>query len=145
MTKLLVILLIALIIEAIGVVLISRGLKQISAGDQAGFRQIGRVVRLGLTNRLILTGVFLEALFFAAFLYLLSRADVSLIWPLTSLGFIINTLAAKFIGHEHVSPLRWTGVLLIALGAAIVGWSEKRPVPANPPLPPAASDRSSGA
>jgi drug/metabolite transporter (DMT)-like permease len=49
------------------------------------------------------------------------------------MGFVLTTLAAKFIRHEEVSTLRWSGVVLIMLGAALVGWSEKqkqdRPAP----------------
>jgi drug/metabolite transporter (DMT)-like permease len=49
---------------------------------------------------------------------------VSFIWPLTSLGFIVTTLAAEFILREKVSASRWTGVALIALGAFLISYSE---------------------
>jgi drug/metabolite transporter (DMT)-like permease len=52
-----------------------------------------------------------------------------LIWPLTSLGFVLTTLAAKYIRHENVSALRWSGVVLIVIGASLVGWSEKAKEP----------------
>jgi drug/metabolite transporter (DMT)-like permease len=45
---------------------------------------------------------------------------------LTALGFVFTTLAAKIISHEDVSGLRWTGVILIVIGALLVGWSEKQ-------------------
>jgi drug/metabolite transporter (DMT)-like permease len=50
---------------------------------------------------------------------------VSLIWPLTSLGFVITALAARMVRHEEVSALRWTGVAIIVIGAALVAWSEQ--------------------
>ncbi len=56
---------------------------------------------------------------------MLKNWDVSLVWPLTSLGFVITTLAAKYLRHEEVTGLRWSGVLLIMMGAALVAWSEK--------------------
>ncbi len=127
MARILIILFIGLLLEAVGVVLLSRGLKQVGEPRQASFSELGRVMRQGVTNRLILSGVFFEALFFVSLLILLARSDVSLIWPLTSLGFIITTLAAKYLAHEQVSSLRWSGVCLIVIGAALVGWSEKRP------------------
>jgi len=58
-------------------------------------------------------------------LVMLKRWDVSLIWPLTSLGFVLTTLAAKYIRHENVTGLRWSGVILIMVGASLVGWSER--------------------
>lgn len=131
MVKFLVILLIALVLEAIGVVFISRGLKQIGDMERVCYSEICRVVRDGITNRSIITGVFFEALFFVGLLVLMSQNDVSFIWPLTSLGFVITTLAAKFYLHEQVPSMRWAGVLLIMLGAGLISWTEqKHPAPA---------------
>ncbi len=126
MFKLIVILIVALIFEAVGVVLLSQGLQEIGNVDRITPAAIKRVVFQGVTNRNILLGVLLEAIFFGALLILLAKADVSLIWPLTSIGFVLTTAAAKFIRHEEVSSLRWSGVVLIMVGAALVGWSEKQ-------------------
>src|SRR5678815_852442 len=126
MIKLIVILLVALVFEAVGVVLLSSGLKQIGSVEVMTLTAVKRVVFEGATNRNILLGVLFEAIFFGMLLVLLAKADVSLIWPLTSIGFVLTTGAAKFIRHEDVSPLRWSGVVLIMIGAALVGWSEKQ-------------------
>src|SRR5258706_5154659 len=126
MFKLIVILIVALIFEAVGVVLLSQGLQEIGNVDRITPAAIKRVVFQGVTNRNILLGVLLEAIFFGALLILLAKADVSLIWPLTSIGFVLTTAAAKFIRHEEVSSLRWSGVVLIMIGAALVRWSEKQ-------------------
>ena len=126
MHKLILILIGALIFEAIGVVLLSQGLRQIGKVEKVTPAEIRRVIVQGATNRNILMGVLFEAIFFGALLMLLTRADVSLIWPLTSLGFVLTTGAAKFIRHEEVTSLRWSGVVLIMIGAALVGWSEKQ-------------------
>jgi drug/metabolite transporter (DMT)-like permease len=125
MTKLLVILFIGLVLEAMGVVYLSAGLKQIGAPQRINFTEIRRVVVEGATNRNILAGVFMEATFFAILLISLKLWDVSLVWPLTSLGFVLTTLAAKYIRHEEVSGVRWAGVFLIVAGAVLVGYSEK--------------------
>ena len=124
MVKLIVVLLAALVLEAIGVVFLSQGLKQ--AGELAQ-RNLPEMLRLGgrcITNGHFLLGILMETVFFLALLYLLKNADVSLVWPLTSLGFVLTTLAAKYIRHEQVSDLRWAGVFLIVAGAALVGYSE---------------------
>ncbi len=137
MTKVLVILLLALLVEAVGVVFLSKGLKQIGEPQTVNLREIGRVVRRGLVNPSLLLGVALEAAFFAALLYLLSQKDVSLIWPLTSLGFVLTALAARLILREEVSALRWAGVILIVIGACLVSYSEalKTPPPPSPAAP----------
>jgi undecaprenyl phosphate-alpha-L-ara4N flippase subunit ArnE len=124
MYKLLLFLLAALVLEAMGVVYLSKGLKEIGEPRALTPSEIGRVTLQGLANGSLLAGIAMETAFFVMLMILLKRHDVSLIWPLTSLGFVLTALAAKFIRHEEVSLLRWSGVLLIVSGAALVGWSE---------------------
>ncbi len=132
MAKLVGILLIALVFEAIGVVFLNRGLKQLGDVPQISIRAVGGVVAQGFRNANILLGVLFEAIFFGALLYLMTKSDVSFIWPMTSLGFVLTTLAAKFILQEQVSVARWAGVLLIMAGAGLITWTEQNkttPVP----------------
>lgn len=131
MSKVIFLLIVALIFEAVGVVYLSAGLKQIGEVKTLSLREVGRVIRQGAVNGRILLGVLLETIFFGFLIVLLKRNDVSLIWPLTSLGFVLTALSARFILHEQVSPVRWVGVVLIVMGAALVSWSEKvkRPNP----------------
>src|SRR5438270_814471 len=131
MAKLIGILLIALTLEAVGVVLLGLGLRQIGEMQQISFAEITRLIGRGITNSSILLGTLFETIFFVALLVMLKKWDVSLIWPLTSLGFVLTTLAAKYIRHEDVTALRWSGVILIVIGASLVGWSEKRKEAAN--------------
>jgi drug/metabolite transporter (DMT)-like permease len=125
MTKLIVILLLGLLFEAVGVVFLSQGLHEIGEVKTVSPTEISRIIVRGVTNWNILLGTLLEAIFFGMLLYLLSQRDVSLIWPLTSLGFVLTALAARMVRHEEVSALRWTGVIIIVIGAALVAWSEQ--------------------
>lgn len=134
MGKLVVILVVSLILEAVGVVYLNRGLKELGNVSQFAWRNVKDIAWRSLTNRNILAGVAFEALFFGGILMLLAKGDVSFIWPLTSLGFVLTTLAAKFILGEEVSLVRWSGVLLIMAGACLIIWSEKaKPTPLSPP------------
>jgi uncharacterized membrane protein len=125
MTKLLIILLTGLVFEAVGVVYLNHGLKQVGEVRTVNAAEVMRVIKSGVSNHNILLGVFFEAVFFGTLLVLMSKGTVSFIWPLTSLGFVLTTIAAKFILHEEVSPLRWGGVLLIMLGAGVITYTEK--------------------
>jgi drug/metabolite transporter (DMT)-like permease len=138
MAKVVIILLVALCFEAVGVVLLSAGLKDIGEPNGITLSEIGRLVRQGSTNSRILLGILFETIFFVFLLVLLKRNEVSLIWPLTSLGFVLTALSAKFLLHEQVSAARWAGVILIMAGAALVSWSEKNK-PAKPPVRRAAA------
>jgi len=124
-SKYICILLVALIFEAVGVVFLSKGLKEIGEVSRISVSEVAGLIARGAKNPSLLLGVFLEAIFFGALLYLLSQRDVSLIWPLTSLGFVITALAARIFLNEQVSWIRWCGVILIVAGAGMVTWSEK--------------------
>ena len=78
MAKVLTILLVGLIFEAIGVVLLNQGLKQIGTVERVAWPEIVRVVRDGATNPRILLGVAFEAGFFGCLLVLMARSDVRL-------------------------------------------------------------------
>src|SRR4051812_4799376 len=103
MIKLLVILFLALTFEAIGVVYLSHGLKQLPGLTEVSVPGIVRLIQHAAGNADLIRGVFFEALFFAGLIYLMSRADVSFVWPLTALGFVFTTIAAKFFLGETVS------------------------------------------
>ncbi len=125
MAKLLLILLIGLTFESAGVVLLKKGMTSIGDVQAITVAELGRVVKAGITNPQILLGVFFEALFFLSLLILMNRSDISLLWPLTGLSFVFATLAAMWFLHEHVSPVRWAGVVLIMIGAALISYSEQ--------------------
>ena len=134
MTRLLLILLIGLVFEATGVVLLKKGITQIGEVKQITPAEIGRVIRSGATNANILLGVFFEALFFACLLLLMSRSDISFLWPLTALSFVMTTFAAVIFLNEKVSAARWAGVIFIVIGAALISYSEhSKPKPAALP------------
>jgi drug/metabolite transporter (DMT)-like permease len=133
MARILVIMLIAVTIEAAGVVILSSGLKQIQGARQITVSEIARVVKDGCTNGKVLLGTALEAVFYGFLLYMLSRNEVSFIWPLTSLGFIVTTLAAILILGERVSGVRWAGVALIAAGVFLISYNESVKPKQNPP------------
>jgi drug/metabolite transporter (DMT)-like permease len=137
-TKFILILLIALVFEAIGVVFLSGGLKQIGEPKTMNTAEIASLIIRGATNKNILMGVFFEAIFFGFLLYLLAQKDVSIVWPLTALGFVITSLAARIFLNEEISSVRWTGIFLIVLGAGLVTCSAKtkeRNADEQPPAP----------
>ncbi len=125
MIRLLPVLVVGLLMEAVGVVFLSRGLKEIGEMTKVSIPEILGLFGRGVTNRHILGGVALEAAFFGCLLFLMSRADVSFIWPLTALSFVFSTLAAIFYLGEKVSPLRWLGIVFILIGAGVITYTEK--------------------
>ena len=136
MAKLLLILLIGLVFESTGVVLLKKGMIQVGEVQVVNAAEIARVVKAGLTNSLVLLGVFFEALFFVCLLILMSKSDISFLWPLTALSFVFATFAAIWFLNEQVSVIRWAGVIFIMIGAALISYSEHVRPKASPGLAP---------
>jgi drug/metabolite transporter (DMT)-like permease len=53
----------------------------------------------------------------------LSRVPVSVAYPMLSLGYIVNAIAAHYLLGEAVTPLRWLGIALIVVGVGLVARS----------------------
>ena len=136
MFKLLSILLVGLICESAGVVLLKKGIDNVGDMHSLTSSEIFRVVRSCLTSHQVWLGIFFEALFFIGLLVLMSKSDISCLWPLTGLSFVFATFAAMWFLGEHVSPTRWIGVCLIVLGAGFISYSEHSK---EKPAPPASS------
>ena len=135
MVKLLSILIIGLIFESAGVVSLKIGITQIGDMKEVSVAELVKVVKVGATNVSVLLGVFCEAVFFASLLILMSKSDISFLWPMTGLSFVFATFAAIWFLHERVSPVRWVGVVCIMIGTALISYSEH----AKPKLPPPAA------
>jgi drug/metabolite transporter (DMT)-like permease len=134
MPKLLLILIVGLVFESTGVILLKKGMTQIGDMNSHNADEIFRVVRAGATNPQILLGVFFEALFFLCLLILMSKSDISFLWPLTALSFVFATFAAMWFLGEQVSAMRWVGVILIVLGAAFISYSQHLKEKPAPPV-----------
>ena len=152
MTKILIILVIAFSFEAIGVITLKRGLDKIGIlynarkADLPVWKNVLRLIGDWFTTRDVLLGLVLETAFFVLLNYLLGLRDVSFIWPLTALSFVLTTLAAKFLLKEEVDGWRWAGVTLIIAGAVLISYSERvKKKPADAPTIHAAGASISGA
>lgn len=130
MTKIIFILLIAFAFEAFGVIQLKEGINRIKVqyvAREATTPKLKNIVKLvgnWFANKNILLGLLLETIFFVLLQYLLGQRDVSFIWPLTAVSFIMTTLAAEFILHEKVNAMRWSGVIVIVIGAALISYGE---------------------
>lgn len=72
----------------------------------------------------VIIGIALLIGFFSSYLASLSWADLTFVLPATSIGNVIVALLARFWKHEHISPMRWVGIVLIT---AAVGFIARGP------------------
>jgi drug/metabolite transporter (DMT)-like permease len=120
MLKTLTLVLIAAVIGGTGHVLLAKGMKTVGDLTEAPSERLGGMVARALSNRWLLLGVALQATFFAMYLTLLSRAEVSQVLPMTAVDYIVVALLAYALLGEAVTPARWMGILLIVAGVFMV-------------------------
>jgi drug/metabolite transporter (DMT)-like permease len=79
----------------------------------------------------VLLGISLLIVWLLTRMTLLSWADLSYVLPVTSIGYVLNTLIGKYFFDEKITPARWLGTLLIVAGIALVGSTCPRTTPAQ--------------
>jgi drug/metabolite transporter (DMT)-like permease len=77
-----------------------------------------------LMNPFIWMGVIGEFSALALYLSVISRAPLSLAYPILALGYLITAIEARLFLGEQVTWLRVLGIGVIIFGVALVGLSE---------------------
>ncbi len=115
-------LLVALIVGSttIGDLLQSREMKR--HGEIEDFRPsgLGRLLAALVRRRNLILAVCFMAVSFFAFMTLLGVSDLSFAVPATAASYVVETILAKYILGEQVSPRRWAGACLVAGGVALL-------------------------
>jgi drug/metabolite transporter (DMT)-like permease len=117
------VLLVGLCLESVGNVMLRRGMKEVGEVVSFSIPALFGVFLKGITNLSVITGVTLDALFFGCLLIALSWMEVSVVLPLTAVGYVTTAITAKIILHEDITALRWAGTVLIVMGCIMVGKS----------------------
>lgn len=76
-----------------------------------------------LLSPFVALGVTLYALGTFSWLYVLTRVDLSYAFPFLGLTYVLVALASCFLLGEHVSLLRWSGIIIISVGVIFVSVS----------------------
>ena len=72
------------------------------------------------TNVAVISGLAIFGVSAVVWLLVLSRASLSFAYPFASLSYLLIVLAARFVLHEQIPPLRWLGVACIMVGITLV-------------------------
>jgi multidrug transporter EmrE-like cation transporter len=71
----------------------------------------------------ILAGLACYVVSVVVWIVALSRVPVSIAYPMLSIGYVVNALAAWYLLGEAVTPMRLVGIGIIVLGVFIVARS----------------------
>lgn len=85
-----------------------------------------QIVPVGMqvfANPYVLAGLLAYVVSVVVWLLVLSRVEVSYAYPMLSVGYIVNAIAAYYLFQEDLSLLRVSGILIITLGVYLVARS----------------------
>ena len=71
----------------------------------------------------IVGGLFCYVVSVVVWIMALSRVEVSIAYPMLSVGYVVNAIAAYYMFGESVTPMRMIGIGIIVLGVYIVARS----------------------
>jgi uncharacterized membrane protein len=117
---------VAILSQAVGNVLLSQGMKLIAGESQLTWNNWVSIFLQAVHSPSILFGVGFYAIFFVLFAAALSRADLSFVLPAISSEVVINVAFADYFLNESVSSIQWIGALLISIGVGLVVQSSPR-------------------
>jgi multidrug transporter EmrE-like cation transporter len=73
----------------------------------------------------VFAGFFCYVLSVVVWLAALTRVEVSVAYPMLSLGYVVNAIAAWILFGEALTPLRLTGILVILAGVYLLAGSAR--------------------
>ena len=117
-------LVVALVLNAAANLMIRFGMKAMDAQlDGAGIMDGGvpGLIRLLLTNWIVLVGLTCFALNVVFYAYALQKLPISMAYPImVTGGFVIIVTVAGLILQERLSVVQWVGVAAIMIGVTLV-------------------------
>ena len=113
----------AVILAAVGDIFLSLGMKQVGAIEVQGLSHAFQVGLKVVKNSYVLLGTATLTVFFALYLTALSHGELSVVMPLSAASYILVAILAKYFLGEDISLQRMGGILLVAVGVALVSTS----------------------
>ena len=112
--------LICIFAGAIGQICFKQGMENIDkingVEDLLKFKTLFEII----TNKYVILGLFLYGSSFILWLAALSTLDVSYMYPLLSLAYVITAILAFVFLKENITLLRWLGIAFVVLGCFMI-------------------------
>lgn len=76
-----------------------------------------------ITDKYILVGLILYGSAFIFWLGAMSTLDISFMYPMLSLAYVLTAVMAFIFIGENITSLRWMGILLVMIGCFLIARS----------------------
>lgn len=120
MFKTLIVMLLAVTAGTVGDLLLAKGMKELGDISSMNLRSILQVAFQALTSPKLIFGTMMLAVFFFLWLAVLSWEDLSVALPMQALNYVLVAFLSQYFLGEIVSPLRWTGTILVCIGVLLI-------------------------
>jgi multidrug transporter EmrE-like cation transporter len=100
--------------------LIKLGANQLSA-HHGGTISVQAAILGIFTNPSIFSGYCLYGVFTVLFVFALRDGELSILYPLISLGYVWVAIIGALAFHEAMNPLKLTGIAIIMAGVTVLG------------------------
>jgi drug/metabolite transporter (DMT)-like permease len=68
----------------------------------------------------ILTGLFIYVIATVLWFYIISKYEISTVYPMQSLAYILMAILAILLFNETIGAYKWLGIILIVIGVIFV-------------------------
>ena len=107
-------------LSAVAQIALKSGVSALKLGDAPG--AVGLVMAVA-SSPFIWLGLVIYGLSVLAWLWVLSKVDVSFAYPFVGLSFILTAVLGAVVLHEAVTPLRMAGIFLVVCGCVLIARS----------------------
>lgn len=97
----------------------TRAIGVIGADGAAGHALLQTAVNVAF-QPFIVAGLFCYVLSVGIWIVALSRVDVSVAYPMLSIGYVVNAFAAYWLFGEVLTPMRIGGITVILIGVVMI-------------------------
>jgi multidrug transporter EmrE-like cation transporter len=119
-------LLISVSFAVAGQVTLKSAMNRIGRIGSAQVSEAGDTLLRAAKEPLLWVGLIFFGISALFWLVVLSRVPLSVAYPIVGISYILIVLFARIFLNEHVPTVRWLGVIVVALGIAIIGISFSR-------------------
>ena len=116
------VLLLGVLLNAGAQLLLKAGVQRIENFDLS-FNNLSNLGLQVSMNPYIVAGITAYVISVGVWLIVLSRVDVSIAYPMVSLGYVVNAIAAYYLFAEAITVMRISGIFVILLGVLMVARS----------------------
>jgi len=111
-----VVLLVSIMMATLAQFLFKLGVSTLDTAD----KNIGQIVKAGVTNIYVWGGVLGYALNLSLWLYVLAHLELSKAYPMTSLAYIFTLFLGLFFFNEQITPAKLFGILFVIVGVILL-------------------------